>query len=175
MEITFISDFIFYIKLIALCIIIMEGFKEEYQNRQILKNPSVGKEQCRNRFRSSVPVRNRYNQPTAIGCSNLQLFITSLHGLLWLQSTITGSFLHALRSFCSWNILIWWCTQLSHLKIFFKFVAKIKIYDNVVLIIIFFEIIYLNYLDFIITLFVKTGNIRDLSRVLRIPKNNVKS
>ena len=102
----------------------LEGVKAEYQNRQILKNPSVGMEQCRNRFRSSLPVRNRYNQPTAIGCSSLQLFITSLHGLLWLQSTITGSFLPALRSFCSWNILIWWCTQLSNLKIFCKLVAN---------------------------------------------------
>ena len=90
----------------------LKGVKAEYQNRQILKNMSVGKEQCRNRFRSSLPVRNRYNQPTGIGCSSLQLFITSLHGLLWLQSTITGSFLPALCSFCSWNILIWWCTQL---------------------------------------------------------------
>ena len=34
----------------------LEGVKAEYQNRQILKNPSVGKEQCRNRFRSSLPV-----------------------------------------------------------------------------------------------------------------------
>ena len=117
----------------------MEGVKAEYQNRQILKNPSVGKEQCRNRFRSSLPVRNRQNQPTAIGCSSLQLFITSLHWLLWLQSTITGSFLPALRSFCSWNILIWWCIQLSHLKICCKFVAKIKICDNVLLIVIFLK------------------------------------
>ena len=65
------------------------------------------KEQCRNRLCSSLPVRNRYNQPTAIGCCSLRFFITSLHGLLWLQSTITGSFPPALRSFCSWNILVW--------------------------------------------------------------------
>ena len=69
---------------------VTEGNKEEYQNREILKNPRVGKEQCRNRLRSSLPVRNRYNQPTAIGCSSLQLCITSLHWLLCLQSTIRG-------------------------------------------------------------------------------------
>ena len=154
----------------------MEGVKAEYQDRQILKNPSVGKEQCRNRFRSSLPVRNRYNQHTAIGCSSLQLFITSLHGLLWLQNTITGSFLPALRSFCSWNILIWWCTQLSHIKICCKLVEKIKICENVLHVnCYFFKIIYFNYLEFKITFFVKTGNSRDLSRVPRKPKNNVKS
>ena len=57
----------------------LEGVKQEYKNRQILKNPSVGKELCRC---SSLPVRNRCNQPTTIGCSRLQSFITSLHGLL---------------------------------------------------------------------------------------------
>ena len=60
-------------------------------------------------------------------------------------------------------------------KIFCKFVAKIKIYDDILLIIIFLYIISFNYLKFIITLFVNTVNIRDLSRVPRIPKNNVKN
>ena len=52
---------------------------------------------------------------------------------------------------------------------------NIKLYDNVLFVVNLFKIIYFDYLEFIITLFVKTVNSRDLSRVLCIPKNNVKT